>query len=462
MRQAGRYVEMPSGSRRTNRLTSSTSKSKNGPRLTCVNCRRKKIRCDGALPSCGICIAYEKECSYDKPPSMTQVTAMAERIKELEQTVRELQSSSTQDIPSSPDAPVVHQENDRQRLPSNNEDQMMSLHQHDTYYTSTSAVDAPRDVSASEPATAAESYPRPSHQQDRFEPQIEPNWEENAIANCAIILNLPTDKIRHLLLTHWNWVHPTFMFIDRAAFIRDAAVGGQYFSPLLLTVICLHSTRFTDQDLTERLFSYTKMLIGHEIHDAPSIPRIQAFLQLSAREIGRGSISQAWLYSGMAFRMALDMGLFATKAREDDGAESIIQRRVSRRLAWSCYLWDKTMSLYLGRSPTLQQAPAWLPDSSQSLSNDDTWSPYGVSTGLLSYRPVPANAEACFQSFCKISTIICDILTNLYGQHSTQNASLFVRDIRNRLDDWYHHLPEAMKMGVDPVLCPCPHVLIQK
>jgi hypothetical protein len=42
---------------------------------------------------------------------------------------------------------------------------------------------------------------------------------------------------------------------------------------------------------------------------APSIPTVQALLLLSAQECGQGNLSQAWLYSGMAFRLLVDLGI---------------------------------------------------------------------------------------------------------------------------------------------------------
>src|SRR4051794_33521910 len=68
------------------------------PRLTCVNCRNRKIRCDGAQPSCGICTAYSESCFYDKPPPMSQVIAMVEKLKELEDTIEELKNNNDKTI----------------------------------------------------------------------------------------------------------------------------------------------------------------------------------------------------------------------------------------------------------------------------------------------------------------------------------------------------------------------------
>lgn len=87
--------------------------------------------------------------------------------------------------------------------------------------------------------------------------------------------------------------------------------GRAYLSLYLLVVICPHYMRFTEHSLGESLLARTKMMLGHEIHRELSIQFAQALLQLSACEFGKGSTSMAWIYSGMAFRMAIGLGVLS-------------------------------------------------------------------------------------------------------------------------------------------------------
>lgn len=118
----------------------------------------------------------------------------------------------------------------------------------------------------------------------------------------------------------------------------DMSTDGPYFSPLLLTTICSHSARFVDPSLGEILAGKVRILLGEEIHRASSIPTTQALLQLSARELAFGRISQAWLYSGMAFRMATDLGLHHSGAFGPNTSED---QEIKKRVFWGCYFWDK-------------------------------------------------------------------------------------------------------------------------
>lgn len=120
------------------------------------------------------------------------------------------------------------------------------------------------------------------------------------------------------------------------------ATAGEYCSDFLLMVLCAHSSRFLDKTLGASLVSRAKLLLGSEIQKPSSVGTAQALLQLSARELAYGFTSQAWLYSGMAFRMVSDLGLHPGNAT---GPMEEIEIR--RRLFWSCYFWDKYVASLL-------------------------------------------------------------------------------------------------------------------
>jgi hypothetical protein len=101
-----------------------------------------------------------------------------------------------------------------------------------------------------------------------------------------------------------------------------------------------------------RTLLFEELTLGH-----CTVPTVQTLLLLSAQECSAGNRTQAWLYSGMAFRLIEDMGIcidgqkYASTVKLSD--EDI---EIRHRLFWSCYFWDKLISLYLGRSPTLQHS----------------------------------------------------------------------------------------------------------
>jgi hypothetical protein len=145
--------------------------------------------------------------------------------------------------------------------------------------------------------------------------------------------------------------------------------GGPYFSQALLNAILSHSVRWCrgepgmDQLLApfDNGATFAKDAVRYLFEDIQQgntrIPTVQALLLLSAQECGRGNRTQAWLYSGMAFRLIDDMGITIDGKRHADAdsfsAEDI---EIRNRLFWSCYFWDKLISLYFGRSPLIQHS----------------------------------------------------------------------------------------------------------
>jgi len=80
---------------------------------------------------------------------------------------------------------------------------------------------------------------------------------------------------------------------------------------------------------------------------------VQALLLLGYREVGIGAMAQAWVYIGMAVRMAQDLGMHRSAdgwARVGLGGrlfnEWELQER--KRIWFSCIIMDKYVSTYIG------------------------------------------------------------------------------------------------------------------
>jgi len=134
------------------------------------------------------------------------------------------------------------------------------------------------------------------------------------------VLAATPEPFKSLLDHLWCWIQPLFNFIYRPAFTRDMQVMGPYYSHTLLNAIVAHSTRLCQRDsaiapLLEpydqgRLFSrHSRTLLFEEVSSGKgTVLLVQTLLVLSAQECDAGNATQAWLYSGMAFRYIQDMG----------------------------------------------------------------------------------------------------------------------------------------------------------
>ena len=144
---------------------------------------------------------------------------------------------------------------------------------------------------------------------------------------------------------------------------------GPYYSHTLLSAILAHSVRWcqNEQQISEALavyenghlfFYHARLLLHEDLRNGRcDIPTIQTLLLISTQECGKGNSTQAWVYSGIAFRMAEDLGI-TIDARKYAGDVRLSEEdiEIRNRLFWSCYIWDKMVSLYMGRCPVMKSS----------------------------------------------------------------------------------------------------------
>ncbi|KAK2732011.1 hypothetical protein FQN55_004272 [Onygenales sp. PD_40] len=317
--------------------------------------------------------------------------------------------------------------------------------------------------------------PAVSELEGRKERLINNAWRERAFEQLATI----PEPFQYLLDSHWCWIHPLFNFVYRPAFTRDMKMNGPYYSDILMNAILSHSIRWCkDEPKIGRLLdSYDGG--AQFFHQACSglfesvkggngqIPVVQSLLLLSAQECGRGNRTQAWLFSGMAFRLVEDLGI-TIDSRKYSGtvqfsAEDI---EIRNRLFWCCYFWDKLVSLYFGRSPIIQDTPV----SPPRILLDDTaeieiWTPHGlIFPEGTHYPPAQAHATSCFMKMCSLTEILNQIIIHIYDpvRKSTEREFQDCVDQQSRnLETWWDELPVFLKLIVDnlPPYCPPSHIV---
>lgn len=119
-------------------------------------------------------------------------------------------------------------------------------------------------------------------------------------------ISLEDELITNALLHFFKWQYPHFMFIYREAFLRDhfsEQPRRKYWSGSLLLALCalglLMMDRPEDRESSERFFAAAESILLVAGLAQPCITNVQAFLCLAYYEIGRGSLSKGWEYSGM-------------------------------------------------------------------------------------------------------------------------------------------------------------------
>ena len=239
----------------------------------------------------------------------------------------------------------------------------------------------------------------------------------------------------HLLALYWTWQHPFFTLFPRSLFLRDrelakasgsATTRSKHFSPLLLNAILAHAAHLSSRpevrtDLNDpataghRYFRTARKLLEYEC-ESPSMTTVQALALMGSREAGCGrDVGLGWLYSGMSFRMAVDLGLHL---RCDDLVRNgrMSQEEADARVTtfWGCYLFDKGWSAYLGRPESIsahlvERTPRPTLKAEEEFA---FWTPYGDEA--VPGEPMVAHTISTMRQIVAIAEIMGSVIRNLY------------------------------------------------
>lgn len=112
--------------------------------------------------------------------------------------------------------------------------------------------------------------------------------------------------------------------------------------------------------------------------DSPTVATVQALVIMSAIEAAYMRDARGWLYSGMALRLAVDLGL---QLKSDDYVRSgdlSVQEATTRKVAfWGTYFLDLGWSYYVGRlTMHIDDDGITIPIPSRNQNKRKFWEPY--------------------------------------------------------------------------------------
>ncbi|KAG8215978.1 hypothetical protein J3R82DRAFT_7961 [Butyriboletus roseoflavus] len=194
---------------------------------------------------------------------------------------------------------------------------------------------------------------------------------------------------------------------------------------------------------------------------ASSFPStVQSLLLLGYREIGIGAMAQAWAYTGMAVRMAQDLGMH----RAADGWARVGMGRLfggrelqeRRRIWWGCVVLDGYVSTYIGRPLAIFEwdYDTQLPGTEES-DEQEAWVPHpslppdtrghGYCPGAEMTPAVPGRILSCFIASATLSTILSKIVQSIYSIRTASSRHTESIRIEGSLDKWYLDLSEHLR-----------------
>lgn len=182
--------------------------------------------------------------------------------------------------------------------------------------------------------------------------------QEDAITSWTEVTSDP-ELVVHLLNMYFTWHYTYFTTLSKSLFWRDFLLGNssrnskrktEYCTPLLVNAMLALGCHFTSwpharanpkdsATAGDHFFKEAKKLIlQNDEHENPKLATVQALALMSVREAGCGREARGWVYSGMSFRMAYDLGL-----NIDSGSANLDETEVDARRVtiWGCFLFDK-------------------------------------------------------------------------------------------------------------------------
>ncbi|ORY07866.1 hypothetical protein K493DRAFT_201670, partial [Basidiobolus meristosporus CBS 931.73] len=435
----------------------------------CDGCRRKKIRCDGEHPECSNCLYCGIKCTYNdikkkRGPPKGYIEAIESRLHKMEHILSEL----IQNDPQMADA-VMHEV---RKLEENRDSAIKTppkakpLEFRYAKFPGSHAPDTPsasgtlekiwnnRDQLLLDDEGRVRHCGKSSglyllqdsqkYQNDLFKIRPRVTATINRVDINPDPTALPSPNLfAYLVDVYFLKINPVFPLLHKEEFMERLNQNEQempYF--LVNAMFSLSAALISSESIlnkenldAEGFFKKARTLLD-QAYNASSIENAQGLALMSIYyHISQGGM-KSWMYSGMAIRMAEDLGLH----RDPDIWNiklTTAEKETRKRTWWVCYLIDRFSSVCVGRPVSIddQQFDTPLP----SLTNDDLLATVDVSprTGL-SLRP--------FHEVIKLHKLIGRILSTMYIVRTpkTRNYQKFrtsLIDLDSQLNVWLNSLP---------------------
>lgn len=187
----------------------------------------------------------------------------------------------------------------------------------------------------------------------------------------------------------FKWLYPAhYMFIHRetflSAFFGDESTKSYYCSEELVFAIAALGSQASNKN--EELFGQSiqyynraKEIVMKKIFQledkslaestsSSKLAIIQTLLCLAFYDMGTGENPMAWYLSGLAFRMAHEIGLHLNPEAWSHVYEDELSRidfEVRSRIYWGCYIADHLISVLFGRSTSLRVSNSTVPETDE-------------------------------------------------------------------------------------------------
>lgn len=273
--------------------------------------------------------------------------------------------------------------------------------------------------------------------------------------------------ILRALSLFFKWVYPGhYTFIHRetflSAFFEDPSTKAYYCSEELVFAIAALGAMVSDrtEELFLNAFNYYNVakkrvlkkifllddssLVGSTSSSKLAI--VQTLLCLAFFDIGNGENPTAWYLSGLAFRIAHEIGLHLnpeswSNVYEDELSHLDIE--VRSRIYWGCYIADHLICVLFGRSASLRLSNSTVPETDELPD---------IETGIEDYLYDPKAMLSMAKPLKKL--IVLSRITELFASkifiqtESLSQRSEHLSKFNLEIYNWRMDLPDELKWSI--------------
>ncbi|OMP81655.1 Nitrogen assimilation transcription factor nit-4 [Diplodia seriata] len=185
---------------------------------------------------------------------------------------------------------------------------------------------------------------------------------------------------------------------------------------------------------------------------------------LSSHEVGCKRDSRGWLYSGMAMRLAFDLGLHVDMTPYvANGSLSQAEADLRKDAFWGTYVVDHTWGFHLGRPFRINMEGATVSKPSAGAYAGKQWTPYTSPGSKNSHVVLPDHVKELHRQRVTLAEIMAPVGYLLYGNLKMTIKTLqeINADTVARLLQWKDNLPPDLRVDVDDIQTHhLPHILL--
>ncbi|KAI8371014.1 fungal-specific transcription factor domain-containing protein [Blakeslea trispora] len=449
----------------------------------CEQCRRKKVKCDGALPFCNNCsmqgfTCHYKESTKKRGPPKGYIEAIEGRLHRLEALLGSIVQEDdprSQAIIDELNAPLETAYGELVRPRPMRRETLSSLDSDLNPLSIMEPAILQKNQSDKEDEDQDESnnignlsidengqlryYGRSS---GFYMLKINKNFQNRSFqfnskepahsdSHTALPVSIdpfempPTDLRDHLLSLYFDTFYPLLPILHKQSFveaIHDPTLPSSP-PPILLNAIFAVASRISpdvrvraapDKPETagDLFFERARMLLDLE-WDSFRASTVQALLLMSSHQNGALKTTRGWLYSGMAIRMSQNLGLHRNC---DTWDLSPTEKENRKRAFYCCFVIDRLSCAMHGKSPMIDER--------------DYDTPYPSQDELDDFDRKPRIMEN-FLHLIKICEILGEVIGDLYKVRARkQLAALSTSDsivssLDKKLNHWMSKLPANLQ-----------------